>query len=202
SGFLNGMAANAALAVLFFALLAGFGLVKEKIARLFIALMVFGFALFENFLDLQWFAWLVLLFMASWLLFKLYFLSKKLLRKKISLENLEEGMIPAETLLEKNGKIEKAREFEIKKIINHLIHNNMEELLQAMKPEGRIVVSSARAAGLEIEDIKKLRELAEEKKIGNTLEIRESVPFVPAILIGYVILNIVGDLIWNILFAL
>ncbi|MDD5162830.1 MAG: A24 family peptidase C-terminal domain-containing protein [Candidatus ainarchaeum sp.] len=179
-----------------------FSLIRKKIFRVAIAIALFGFALWKSISDAQWLAWLVLLFMGAWLLFKLYSLSKKLMRKKIGIDSLEEGMIPAETLVENNGKIEKAPDFEIKKIINHLMHNRLRELNSMLSPKGKIIISSARAAGLEEEEIRELKKLAKEKKIGQEISIRESVALVPAILIGYILLNIFGDVIWNMLFAI
>ncbi len=183
-------------------LLFAFGLIRKKIVRIAIAIALFAFAVWKNVFDAQWLAWLVLLFMGAWLLFRLYSLSKKLMRKKIKIGNLEEGMIPAETLIENSGKIEKTPDFEIKKIINHLVHNRLGELNALLNPKGRIIISSARAAGLEADEITELKKLALEKKIENEILIKESVPLVPAILIGYVLLNIFGDVLWKMLFAI
>ncbi|MBN1941275.1 MAG: prepilin peptidase [Candidatus Diapherotrites archaeon] len=181
-------------------LLVIYGFLKRY--RIILAVIVFGFALSQEINTVFWFVFLVAFFTGFFLLFKLYALSKVLMRKKIGVERLEEGMILAETIMERNGEFEKAREFEIKKVINYLKHNKMQELQDYLKPKGRVIASSAHARGLIKEELEELKKLAKEKKISNALDIRESAPFVPAVLIGYIIVNLVGDFLWNAVFLL
>jgi len=65
-----------------------------------------------------------------------------------------------------------------------------------MQPKGKEIISSKSAAGLEEKQIAKLKELAKKGKIPDRLLVKESAPFVPAVLIAYIVLNIVGDVIW------
>jgi len=184
-------------------LLFAFGLLRKRVLQVGIAVAVFAFALLQDMTaSLQWLFLLLFFFLGVWLLFKLYFLSKTLLRKKVNVSNLEEGMIVSETFIESNGTVSKAPEIQIKNVINYLKQNRLHELSDYLNPKGRRIVSSARAAGLSLEEIKELQALAKEKKIGENVSISESVPFVPAVLIAYVFLGLAGDFLWHWLFLL
>jgi len=178
-----------------------FGFIRWKNLRRIIALLVFCFAIWQDWQNaLSLFFVLLAVLMGMFFLFSLYFLSKKLLRKKIKIKDLEEGMIPAETIIENKGIVSKAKEFEIKKVINLLTHNRIKEMQKITRPEGRIIISSSRARGLIKQEIEELKKLEKEKKIENAILIKESAPMVPAVLIGYIIAALIGDLLWNILF--
>lgn len=131
-----------------------------------------------------------------YILFKLYKLSKVLMRKKIPMQNLEEGMISAQTLIQTGKKIEIMPDIETKKLIKYFVTNKMNKAMQLIQPKGKTIVSSRSAGGLTGEEILLLKKLAKENKVPKELLIKESAPFVPAILIAYVLLNIVGDVIW------
>ncbi len=137
------------------------------------------------------------LLLGLYLLFKLYSLSKTLMRKPVAIKDLEEGMIPAQTLVLRGKLVETLPEMQIKKLIKQLVANSGGK---AVKAEEKVIVSSRSAGGLTEEEIKELRSLLGRKKIGPTLLVKESAPFVPAVLIAYIALNIVGDVIWFWLF--
>ena len=120
------------------------------------------------------------------------------LRKKVLVEKLEEGMISAVTIVEKEGKIT-IQESPIKSILKHLKENNVAGLKELLMPQGRMVVSSASADGLEKKQIKELIELAEKGLIEKEISVKESTAFVPAVLAGYILLSAVGDILWNVI---
>lgn len=139
-------------------------------------------------------------FLTVYFLFKLYSLSKVLLRKPVPVEKLEEGMISAVTIVENGKKVEIAEEEGIIKLIKQFVANKSGKAMQLPKPKGRVIAASNNAAGFSIEEIAELKKLAASGKIPGKLLVKESAPFVPAVLIAYLALNIVGDVIWFWLF--
>ena len=131
---------------------------------------------------------------AIWLVYfllKLYGMSKVLMRKAIRISDLQEGMIVGETIVESAGKAERAPEKGIKNLINYFVANRSSKTVQQ-----REIVSSARAGGVTVEEIKELQKLVKEGKLQDAIMVKESAAMVPAVLIAYIVLNVVGDLIW------
>lgn len=87
-------------------------------------------------------------------------------------------------------------QIEIKRIINYLATNKLQELKEYLQPSGRVIASSRKAMGLTEEQINELKELARKGKIEDNIEVKLSAPFVPAMLIAYLVLNAVGDALW------
>lgn len=139
---------------------------------------------------------------ALYFLLGLFLSSRRLLKESVRVSRLEEGMVPAATIVEQKGKVVFACGLETGKIIKHLKANNLQGLLDYLKgPDGRIVCSARRAAGLEEKEIAELKRLAQKGLIGKEIEVKLTAPFVPAVLLAYLLLNIVGDLLWNIVLA-
>lgn len=139
---------------------------------------------------------LAALMLGTWLLLKLYSLSKVLMRKPVPVEELEEGMISGQTIVQNGEKVEIAEEAGIKKLINLFAAHRFGKAMEMMKPKGKEIVSSRSASGITKEEIRELKRLAKEGKIPNSLLVKESAPFVPAVFIAYLALNILGDVIW------
>ncbi len=142
------------------------------------------------------FAILFCFLLGTWFLLKLYSLSKILMRKPVKIEELEEGMISGQTIVQNGKKIEIVKEMGMKKLIKYCASNRFGKAMEAIQPKGKEIISSKAAAGLEEKQISKLKELAKKGKIPDRLLVKESAPFVPAVLIAYIALNIVGDVIW------
>ena len=178
-----------------------FGLVKNRKARLGLTIAIFAIAAFntpvESIVGLA--ATAVTLF-GIYILIKLYSISKIMLRKEKKITELEEGEIVAETFTETDGKVERRAPLEIKRIINYFTNNRVQALREYLNPSGRIIASSRNARGLTDEEILELRRLVKEKKLENAVVIKLSAPFVPALLIAYLALNIIGDLLWGLIF--
>ncbi len=118
---------------------------------------------------------------------KLMLSLRPLLETTIKIKDLKEGMIPSKTLYYEKGKV-KEYSFSIKGIFEDAKKNKIESL----KPKN-IIISSTKARGLIESEIKELKKLSKSKKIGETIKIKDSMPFVPTMLIGYILCIILGD---------
>ncbi len=168
-----------------------------KKAKALISIMLMAFALWRGWeAALIQFAGLFGLFVWLYLLLKLYTLSKILMRKPIKISKLEEGMISAQTIVKRGKTVKIVKELAIKKLIKYFASNRVGKAMELIQPKGEVVISSHSAGGLTKKEIKELKALAAKKKIPDSLMVKESAPFVPAVLIAYIALNIVGDVIW------
>ncbi|HNV01006.1 MAG TPA: A24 family peptidase C-terminal domain-containing protein [archaeon] len=116
------------------------------------------------------------------------------LQTTVKISKLKEGMIPSKTLYFEKNQV-KEQNFSIKQIIKLVKENKINEIF-SKKNE---IISATKARGLNEEEIKLLKKLYKNKKIGETIKIKESMPFVPTMLIGYLLCLIIGDawiLIW------
>ena len=118
---------------------------------------------------------------------KLMLSLRPLLETTVKIKDLKEGMIPTKTLYYEKGKV-KEHNFTIKGIFEEAKKNK----LNALKPKN-IIISSTKARGLIESEIKELKKLLKAKKIGETINIKDSMPFVPTMLIGYILCIILGD---------
>lgn len=118
---------------------------------------------------------------------KLMLSLRPLLETTVKIKDLKEGMIPTKTLYYEKGKV-KEHNFTIKGIFEEAKKNK----LNALKPKN-IIISSTKARGLIESEIKELKKLLKAKKIGETIKIKDSMPFVPTMLIGYILCIILGD---------
>ncbi len=164
-------------------------------------LILFGYSLYMNFdvVIKSFFMGLFFLYLIYVLLKTFSFSRKYALKKTIKVNELEEGMIPAVSLYEIEGKIIEKKGLSTATLINNLRNTNLAGLLNELQPKGKEIISARKAAGLEETEIQELKKMAAEKKISNTIEIKLTAPMIPAVLIGYVLVNILGDLIWNIM---
>lgn len=123
--------------------------------------------------------------------------NRHVLQEKITIEDLEEGMISAETIYEEDGEVKryKGPGF-FRKLKNFFKTSNG----QSSRPEqGRILADSRRAAGVSKKEVEKLRSRAEENKIENHIRIRKSIPFGPSFGLGVPIAILLGDIYWFII---
>lgn len=177
-------------------LLFAIALIPKK-PRLVLAVVLLFLGLwFNGQLAAQEFVGLLGMFLGIYLLFKLYALSKVLMRKPVKIAELQAGMISAQTIVQNGKRVKIVPEAGIKKLIKYFALNKSGKAMQLLQPKGKVIVSSRAAGGLTEKQIRELKRLAREKKIPEELMLKESAPFVPAVLIAYVALNIVGDVIW------
>jgi len=106
------------------------------------------------------------------------------LRRQVRITELQEGMIPAEEIYIREGKIIRKEAGILEKIMNAL----------SVREEGAVLVNAG-AGGLSSEQIAELRKLVEEGKLEDRLLIRRRMPFAPVMLAGLVIALIAGDVL-------
>ncbi len=101
-------------------------------------------------------------------------IEKKYLIKTIKITDLQEYDLPAENIVEIDGKI--------KRYPPHILPK-----------EGEIIASVKMRLGLKKKDIEKLKKLVEEGKLDNKIKIKWGMPFVPSFLFAMVLTLIFGD---------
>ncbi len=126
---------------------------------------------------------------------KLMFSLRPLLSKEIKLSELEEGMIPAKTLAWEGKKVIEIAPLNLHTIIKYA----KEQKVMEMFTPKREIVSALKARGLTEEEIKELKKLAKKKLILSKIMIKDSMPFVPTMLLGYLFCLALGDLFWTII---
>ncbi len=125
---------------------------------------------------------------------KLMFSSRKVLATEISIKELEEGMIPAKSLIKKGTKIVEAGEVSGSKIFELIKKGNIKGVKELFSPKKEII-SSNKARGLTDEELIVVKKLAAQGKIPKKIWVKESMPFVPTMLLGYILCIILGDLV-------
>lgn len=123
---------------------------------------------------------------------KLMFSSRKLLAEEVEVKKLQEGMIPAKSLYWKGSKVFEEEELDYKKIILLAQKEGIGALSRIFVPKKEIV-SARKARGLVPEEIKTLQKLAAKGLIAKKILIKESMPFVPTMLLGYLLCLVLGD---------
>ncbi|MFH1752120.1 MAG: prepilin peptidase [archaeon] len=132
-----------------------------------------------------------------YVLLKFYFISKKhVLREKVKVSELKEGTIISKSLYNVKGKIVASDGLSFSGMLKLLKEKN----LSLLKPKGKILIDSNRAAGIEEKEVKLLKKLAREKKISKEIEVKLSAPFAPAVLIAFLLLSLIGDVLWVVIF--
>ncbi|MDO8538770.1 MAG: A24 family peptidase C-terminal domain-containing protein [archaeon] len=177
------------------------GIIKGRIQTiLFIGLFIVGLYFGQINAIIQ-FIVLLIFFILIYAILKLFSLSRsEILKKEAKIEELEEGMIPAYGLNEINGEIKKFEGISMGKLFNHVRNNSLASMQEELKPKGREIISNRRAAGISLEEIEELKQLRKAGKIGESITVKLSAPMIPAVFIAFIILSLIGDLIWNILF--
>ena len=126
-------------------------------------------------------------------LLKIMLATRKLLSTEVPVSKLEEGMIPAKSLALKGKKVVEAEGINYKKIIKHAKEGNIKAIKEMLLPQKEII-SARKARGLTPEEIKTVKKLAAKGLIPKKMLIKESMPFVPTMLLGYLLCLAVGDL--------
>ena len=172
-----------------------------KIARIALDIVLVAAALFFDAYALAFdFVALFAVVSAIYLLLKLYVVGRdEAMRKKIKITALEEGMIVAENIVSRNGKIIRVKPLGFGELWDYFRGMNMRALSERMRIRGKIIASAKRAGGVSEKEIAELKKLVKQGKLKNEIYIKMSVPFVPAVLIAFIVLSIVGDVLWNLM---
>jgi len=120
---------------------------------------------------------------------KLMMSTRIVLVQKVSISKIEEGMIPSKTLIWENKKVVEHKSISLKQIIKFAKLGKINDLFAPKKE----IISSMKARGLIDEEIKELHKLAKKGLINKTILIKDSMPFVPTMLVGYILSLILGD---------
>ncbi|MEK6953845.1 MAG: A24 family peptidase [Candidatus Micrarchaeota archaeon] len=162
-----------------------------KIALPIMLIGIFFLSL-EDYLSL-----LLLLFFVSLILqflrgsFKV--ISKKVLTKTVLVSNLREGLIPAETLYMKGGKIAHWSADDAFKEINKLLSIGRRirpyRVFSDLKPKGKVIIDSLKARGLLPSEIRALKKLGVKQIL-----VKESLPFAPVIAAAFLVYRYVDIL--------
>lgn len=107
-----------------------------------------------------------------------------MLYERVKITELKEGMIPAETIYENDGKVGRwSSKF-------------------GLRPHyDRIYANPRRAAGLTRYQVGALKRLVRERKLKNYIKLKKGIPFAPALGIGVAIAIFYGDLYWRLILA-
>ncbi|OIO22673.1 hypothetical protein AUJ65_05690 [Candidatus Micrarchaeota archaeon CG1_02_51_15] len=107
----------------------------------------------------------------------------RLLRKRVSVNELQEGMIPANTMVMREGKAVEVRGLSLQMLLAAAKKMDATLLQSMLKPkQDRILADSSRARGLTQAEIKELKQANVRE-----LEVRESLAFAPALAAGWAV---------------
>lgn len=109
---------------------------------------------------------------------------RKVFFDEVKITELKEGMIPAETIYEKDGKV-----------------GRWSGWFSMHKDWDKVYTSPRRAAGLTRYQVGVLKKLVRSKKTDNRLKIKPGLPFGPALAAGAFILVIFGDIYWTLILS-
>jgi preflagellin peptidase FlaK len=116
--------------------------------------------------------------------------SKEALQDDFEIQDLQEGMISAYNIYQRDGEIYVDHTGFFDKFKEAVKTGNI-SIITA--PKGKLLISTM-AAGFTQEDIKLLKNLFKEGKVQNKFRIKKGVPFAPSIFIGLIISIFIGDL--------
>lgn len=131
-----------------------------------------------------------------YVLFKIYLIGiKHVLVKEIPFSQLEEGMISSETIWLENGKVKRREALNLATVFAQLKAGNFGAIFQPFRPSPNTIVDQS-AEGVIDEQIAQLKKLAKQKKLQPRLKVKESMALVPAVFIGYLLAQALGDFFW------
>ncbi|NJE04975.1 transposase [Thermococcus sp. M36] len=130
-------------------------------------------------------------------IFKVFFSLVKFMRtgvlmEEVPVEELREWDILGETVFEKDGTVLRDRSDPLTRMKNAVVSGDP-SLLRS--DYGRIIASPT-AEGLRKEQIEELRRLVEEGRLENRFLRKKSMPFAPALFLGFLISYFWGDIFW------
>ena len=110
---------------------------------------------------------------------------QRVLYDQVKITELKEGMIPAETIYEKGGRI-----------------GRWSSRFSLRKEWDKTYTNTRRASGLTRYQVGALKKLVRVKRIGNHIKIKKGLPFAPALGAGVFIAVFYGDIYWQLVFRL
>lgn len=113
------------------------------------------------------------------------------IRKKIS--DLQDGDIPGEWIGLVDGKLTRRLPVSFQTIIKAGFARDLDTIMRFLQPSGEAWVDPRQAAGVYPDDIVRLQTAVQKGELENTILVKASAPFAPAILLAYLLLTILGD---------
>lgn len=129
--------------------------------------------------------------------FKLFFSVVKVLRNEVlmeekPLEEIEEWDIIGEWIYEKDGEVLRDRESFLDRLRRGILTGD----LSVLNPDYGNVIVSPTAEGVREEQIERLRDLVRDGKLENRFLVKKAMPFAPALLLGFLVSILYGDIFW------
>ena len=180
-----------ALIIIEFLILIGWGLLRKK--KFIATIIVFIIGLIINLtLTIQSLIGILFMIVIFYGIIKLMFSLRPLLSSEILVDKLEEGMIPEKSLMWKGKKVVEVEPLSIRSIIKYVKEQKINKIFEKKE----LIISATKARGLNQEEMKEIKMLAKKGLISNKIFVKESMPFVPTMLIGYILAIIFGDFLW------
>jgi archaeal preflagellin peptidase FlaK len=128
-----------------------------------------------------------------------YAVTKRALSEEKKISELKEGDIVGESIMREKEGVKRVPPLTLSRILSFVRSGNTDELKHELQPTGSVIVSHRAARGVDEHELEELRSLVTNKKLEDHIRVKKSIPFVPAVLIAYVALNILGDVLWNVI---
>jgi preflagellin peptidase FlaK len=130
----------------------------------------------------------------AYTIIKLMLSTRKVLSSEVAVKDLTEGMIPAVSLVREGKKIIQEKGFSMEIVLKCIREKNSAPLIELLKPKKEII-SARKARGLTDEELIEVKKLAAKGLIPKKIMVKESMPFVPTMLLGYILCLVLGDLV-------
>ncbi|MFH0970912.1 MAG: prepilin peptidase [Candidatus Diapherotrites archaeon] len=121
------------------------------------------------------------------------FAQRHVLTKTKKITELEDGDIPGEAIFLRDGKIVRETPWSFQTIIKAGLRRDATMLIRLISPSGEALANPRRAAGLYPDDILRLQKEVHAGHLADEIKVKASSPFVPAVLLAYVFLSLLGD---------
>lgn len=120
--------------------------------------------------------------------------NREVLQEEISMGELKEGMIPAETIYEKDDEVERYESPGVKEIARRIFSDPRNFQL---KPDwDKVLADSSLAAGVSRYQVGVLRRHVREGRLEDHIRIKKGFPFAPSFALGVPIAIFYGDIYW------
>ncbi|QDA31862.1 transposase [Thermococcus indicus] len=133
-----------------------------------------------------------LVYLLKVLLSTVRFMRLDVLMEEVPVEELKEWDILGEVIHETNGEVMRDREDGIERIKRALVSWD----LRLLRPRRGRIIASPTAEGLRKEQIEELKRLVEEGRLENSFLRKKSMPFAPALFMGFLLAYFWGDIFW------
>ncbi|KXA94247.1 hypothetical protein AKJ65_04980 [candidate division MSBL1 archaeon SCGC-AAA259E19] len=124
-------------------------------------------------------------------------IDRRILQEKISIGELEEGMIPAETIYEEDGKVRRYESPGLKERAKQIFMNPSS--LRLSQDWDRVLADSRLAAGVSEEQVQALKGYVEDDELEDHIRIKKGLPFAPSFALGATVAIFYGDIYWGLI---